>query len=233
MRRPLSGRWAAGAAAFVAVGLMVLATGIVASAGGAPAPELAATPTTTPTTTDDTLFVSYTVSGETTLAKFGSSVAISGELDSTIDLATGALTGTINLRDAAGTFLGFGAVPTKATTHFVQDGPVTGTFSGGIVDATVSLFLTLPEHTVSVNGTELDIGPGCRTAQPSVVRIQGPLNLLGTTNFLSRLTIGNFTGCGVGENLDPLLDGLVAGTNNLLATTLTLRCSAQGCTPSS
>ncbi|HEX9337639.1 MAG TPA: hypothetical protein VF892_17220 [Pseudonocardiaceae bacterium] len=194
-----------------------------------------AVPTTAPpvlTTTDSTLFVSYFVDAEVTLAKLKSSLIMGrGRFDAHVDLVTGTITGTLTLPPSRGTFLSFGFVPVGATTRLTEDGSVTGTFSAGIADVTAHEFVGLGAATV--NGTALDVGSSCQTAQPAVIRIRGPLNLLGTSHFTSTFTVPGFAGCGATENLDPLFDGLVAGPNNVLATTLTFRCSADSCPPDS
>lgn len=195
-----------------------------AAAVEAPADTTTTTPPPAAAPSPD-LFVSYTLAGETTLKKLKSSVLVKGELDTTINLLTGQLTGTITIDPAPGTFLGFGVVPVSATTHFVEATPVSGVFQNGDVNASVGLRLLLQDS--SVNGTPLTtLGNNCEAIQPLEVHIEGPLNLLGTTNFLSLVTVSNFEGCGTTENLNPLFDGLVSGPDNPLATTLTLRCSS-------
>ncbi|HEX4705166.1 MAG TPA: hypothetical protein VH352_23760, partial [Pseudonocardiaceae bacterium] len=94
-------------------------------------------------------------------------------------------------------------------------------------DVTANEFIGLGG--VDVNGTPLDVGSGCRTARPAAIRINGPMNLLGTSHFVATFMVPPFGSCGVGENLDPLFDGLVAGPGNELDTTLTFRCSADTC----
>lgn len=183
------------------------------------------------TSADTSLFVSYFVDGETTLAKLGSSLVLGrGRFDAHVDLATGTITGTLTLPPSRGTFLGFGFVPTGATTTLTESGPATGTFQNGIADVTANEFIGL--GAVTVNGTPLDVGADCRTAQPAAIRIHGPLNLLGTSRFTTTFVVPALRGCGATEDLDPLFNGLVAGPDNVLATTLTFRCSADSC-PSS
>jgi hypothetical protein len=122
-----------------------------------------------------------------------------------------------------GTFLSFGFVPVNATTTFTQQEQAHGSFINGIVDVTSNLELSLSN--AKVNGTKLAVGPSCRTVTPVPVRITGPLNLLGSSNFTTSVTIPRFTGCGTTENLSPLFDGLVSGSGNELDITLNLRCS--------
>jgi len=205
--------------------LLALVLLLSACGTAAPAPEARLS------AADSSLFVSYFVDGETTLAKLGSSLMLGqGRFDAHVDLATGTITGTLTIPPSRGTFLGFGFVPTSATTTLTSAGPAMGTFQDGIADVTANEFIGL--GAVTVNGTPLDVGPACRTAQPVAIRIHGPLNLLGTSRFTAVFSVPALSGCGATENLDPLFDGLVAGPNNVLATTLTFRCSADSCPPS-
>jgi hypothetical protein len=169
------------------------------------------------------IIVGYNISGRTTLKKLGSAVLLTGRFDAVVDGVTGTINGTITIEPAAGTFLSFGFVPVNATTTFTEQGDATGTFTNGIADVTSQLELGLSD--ARVNGTKLDVGSACRTVTPVAVRINGPLNLLGSSDFTTSITIPQFTGCGVTENLDPLFDGLVSGPGNELDITLTLRCS--------
>lgn len=178
---------------------------------------------------DSMLFVSFTLDGKAVLGKLGSAVVLNpGTFDATIDLTTGALTGTITLPPAAGTFLAFGFMPVGATTSFTEQGTAGGTYNGGIADVTAYIVLGLSKTTV--NGTALDAG-ACATAQPVVVHMTGPLSLVGSSELSAPFTIPLLRGCGTTEHLDQLFDGLVAGPGNTLDARLTLRCSGPACSP--
>jgi hypothetical protein len=186
---------------------------------------VAAAPNATPTADDPPgIIVGYTINGATTLKKLGSAVLLTGKLDTTVTVngLNGTILADIGIDRAVGTFLSFGFVPVTALTTFTQTQQAKGTFINGVVDVTSDLELSLSG--TSVNGTPLDVGPACRTVTAVPVRITGPLNLLGSTNFTTSVTIPRFTGCGTTENLDPLFDGLVSGPGNELDITLTLRC---------
>jgi hypothetical protein len=213
-------------------------TSVTCTADPAPADALAAVPVTgnavavapkaaANSALDDPpgIIVGYTIDGRTTLKKLGSAVLLTGKLDTTVtvDGLNGTVSADIRLDPAVGTFLGFGFVPVNATTTFTQQQQAHGTFINGIVDVTSNLELSLSD--AKVNGTKLAVGPACHTATAVPVRINGPLNLLGSTNFTTFVTIPRFTGCGTTENLSPLFDGLVSGPGNQLDITLNLRCS--------
>lgn len=84
---------------------------------------------------------------------------------------------------------------------------------------------------VKVNGVPLDVGPDCRTATPMDVTLaahsgqlpSGPNTGVYSIQFGGPLTgsavVPRFTGCGVGENLDPILDSSISGTQNYIKLT--------------
>jgi hypothetical protein len=175
-----------------------------------------------------TISVSYWVDGVSTVAKLGSSLKIGrGRLDANVDLATGAISGDLSLPSSVGHFLSFQFLPVSSTTDFIPDGPSTGTYQAGILDATTKVFIRLRD--LRVNGTPLDAGPSCRTVTPAELHIRGPLNLLGTSNFSTTYTIPPIAHCGNTEDLDPLVRAMISGPRNPLQLTLTFRCSGAGC----
>jgi hypothetical protein len=172
--------------------------------------------------------VSYWVDGVSTVAKLGSSLRIGrGRLDANVDLATGAISGDLTLPPAVGHFLSFQFLPVSSTTDFIPDGPSTGSYKAGVLDATTKVFIRLRD--LSVNGTPLAAGSTCQTVTPAVLRVRGPLNLLGTSNFSTTYTIPTIAGCGTTEDLDPLIRAMISGPHNPLQLTLTFRCSGSGC----
>lgn len=84
---------------------------------------------------------------------------------------------------------------------------------------------------VKVNGVPLDVGPGCRTVTPMDVTLaahsgqppSGPNTGVYSINFGGPLAgsaaVPRFTGCGAGENLDPILDAAISGTQNYIKLT--------------
>ncbi|MFD9889297.1 hypothetical protein ACFWY9_08145 [Amycolatopsis sp. NPDC059027] len=111
-----------------------------------------------------------------------------------------------------------------------------GRFDGAILGSSGRAPITGKLSNVKVDGRVLDVGPNCRTAQPASVTIKSLLPLQAnnpppvkvTTTFATP----PFAGCGVREDLSPLLTGLVAGPGNTLVTNLKLRCIGSGAPPS-
>ncbi len=70
---------------------------------------------------------------------------------------------------------------------------------------------------LAVNGVPLNVGQHCQTATPTKVIFTGKTpqySLLTGGPVTGDVTIPQFTGCGVGENLAPLLDASVSGPQN-------------------
>ncbi|MFF0103719.1 DUF6801 domain-containing protein [Streptomyces hirsutus] len=145
------------------------------------------------------------------------------------------------------TFLAFGFTPVKATMVLKQTGPITihsrikmrlSDFRT-ITDTYVRAPLTLQVTDLEVNGTPLDVGPGCRTEKSLTSIEPDPANHPGdhlvlygrgeqdlgmpATGYLllsggvlsGEATVPAFTGCGAGgENLDRLLTASVSGPGN-------------------
>jgi hypothetical protein len=136
---------------------------------------------------------------------------------------------------AKATFLGFGFMPTSAvmqlseigTINIVTVGPATA--CPPICPAlptitTVSSRVVLRIYDVTVNGAPLNVSPHCQTAPFDVVLYgrsdSSPPYQFSTGGPLTgTVTIPSFTGCGVGENLDPLFTGAVSGPGNYIKLT--------------
>ncbi|WP_217143661.1 DUF6801 domain-containing protein [Streptomyces sp. AC627_RSS907] len=143
------------------------------------------------------------------------------------------------------TFLTFGFTPTKATMVLEQTGPLTIDSAGTTdfvftsTDTYVRVPLVLRVTSLEVNGTPLDVGPGCRTEKPLTSPEPDPAKHPGdhlvlhgrgeqttgepATGYLllsggpltGEVTIPAFTGCGAGgEDLDRLLTASVSGSGN-------------------
>jgi hypothetical protein len=70
---------------------------------------------------------------------------------------------------------------------------------------------------LAVNGVRLNVGQHCQTVAPTKVTLAGKTpqySLLDGGPLTGDITIPRFTGCGVGENLDPLLNASVSGPRN-------------------
>ncbi|MGI5169519.1 DUF6801 domain-containing protein [Spirillospora sp. CA-253888] len=125
---------------------------------------------------------------------------------------------------AAATTLQFGFMPVTAKMELTQvDAPARMDGSmvpGGGFTVTARTRMTIRLHDVRVNGTRLDVGPRCRSVRPAEITLTG-----GTPEYKSILlggplrgvyTIPPFTGCGVGEDLSPLLTASVSGPGNAI-----------------
>jgi hypothetical protein len=125
------------------------------------------------------------------------------------------------------TLLTFGFVPVSATMEITQLGNMNIVTVGpgptnislptiATAQGEVSLRLT----DAHVNGVPLDLGPNCRTAHPVVLSLQGstfadtPYRVQFGGRLNGDISIPSFTGCGVGEDLDPLLTASVSGPGN-------------------
>jgi hypothetical protein len=130
------------------------------------------------------------------------------------------------------TVLGFGSIPITASLHLnqvVRNGtitPITVKTSGLIVPpfkrkpAVVTGLLNVRVSNVKVDQVPAHVGPNCHTVTPLKLRLVGhpPGYDLFTGGPLSgKQTIPPFVGCGIhGDNLDPLLTGMISGPGNLL-----------------
>lgn len=169
------------------------------------------------------------------VAKIGSDLSFGhGSFDGALTGISGAvpLHGTLTLPPASGYFVTFHFMPVTATATLVPDGEATGTATiisqGGLsadTDLTVKEFVQLTD--VKVDKVPLEVGPNCRTATSALVHVKALLPLVkpGAPKVVtSSFTLPAFAGCGVTEDLSPLMTGLVSGPGNTLTTTLTLRC---------
>ncbi|WP_326701023.1 hypothetical protein OG909_29235 [Streptomyces sp. NBC_01754] len=142
--------------------------------------------------------------------------------------------GRRQLPPAKATFLTYGFMPTTATMELVQVGP-----PALITSISDNSEPTQPEYTtveaeldirikdVQVNGVPLDVGPGCHTVEP----VKQVLHAFGTSNPPTGYTVERggtmdgetyvpaFTGCGVGEDLSPLLTASISGPGNYIKIT--------------
>jgi hypothetical protein len=150
----------------------------------------------------------------------------------------------------SGTFLGFGFMPVSATIQLREVGTVNIYVVGNAVApytkptvATVYTLVTLSvAKTIYVNGMPLNVGPACRAASPFVITLSGtnkskppygplPYGVFAGGPLTGEITIPPFTGCGVSENLDPLLTATVSGPRNFTLQTQGLVCIAVGPPP--
>lgn len=153
------------------------------------------------------------------------------------------LIGELTMPPSPGYFVVFRFMPVTNATSLVQLGDATGTADLTDLEkvhTVVRIKFNLVISDVRQNGVPVDVGSNCRTATPIDLTLDGHINLTapvvpptgpyppekraGTVK--SSFAIPAFTGCGVTENLSPLITGLVSGPNNDLITYLGKLCFA-------
>jgi hypothetical protein len=144
--------------------------------------------------------------------------------------------------DSRVSILGFGFMPTTVSTQVRQaPGPASagnslGNFRGDLWNqislpttaentAWVRTYVDVKAKDALVNGTPINLGPNC-TAKPVLLKMSSYLGddhigksvfTNGGTYTAANLTIPSFTGCGVGEDLSPLLTATAAGSGNYVS----------------
>jgi hypothetical protein len=133
------------------------------------------------------------------------------------------------------TFLSFGFVPTTATLQITQTGTLNIATVGGVQNGTqvlkfskVQSLASIRVEKVLVNGAPLNVGRDCHTVRPFPLVLTGkPPYSLNTGGVLKgTITVPSFTGCGVGENLDPIFNATVSGPGNFVQLTQGTLCFA-------
>ncbi|EMD22345.1 hypothetical protein [Amycolatopsis azurea] len=185
------------------------------------------------------------------VAKLGSDITFpQGRFDGSLLGLSGKvpITGKLAIPSTSSYFVSFRFMPATGTVELIPDGDATGTVEVktgattnckavgtnlcGDSDVTSKVFIKLSD--VKVDGKVLDVGPNCRTAQSVAVNIKALMPLgfpAPSVKATSTFSTPGFTGCGVREDLSPLLTGLVSGPGNTLVTNLKLRCVGSGPPP--
>src|SRR5215469_5959696 len=117
---------------------------VTALTGLLAAVTIAATPAAA--SADTVLKVRYPVNGSTFLKAANASITLGpGKLITSVDLNTGAVTASLNLPPATGSFKELGLIPVTATAAFIQNGPTTGTvdLNTGAVTTTSNITLQI------------------------------------------------------------------------------------------
>ena len=125
------------------------------------------------------------------------------------------------------TFLGFGFVPITATLEVKELKPITVTIvfqPNSNIKTTGTTKVSFQLSNATVNGVPWkNLGSHCQTSKPIKLRLVGrgnTANQSGFWNFAAGGTLGGFvkvppfTGCGVGENLNPLFTASISGPKN-------------------
>jgi len=195
MSRLLRTRAARGATATALAGLVVAFT-----IGAAPAASAA----------DTVVKIRYPVHGSTFLKAANATVNLGpGTLKSKVDLNTGAVTASLNLPPATGSFKELGLIPVTATVAFIQNGPTTGTKSS----------ITLQITSLSVAGLPVPVGPACESANPASISLasQPGFSVVKGGTVSGTYTVPPFAHCGL---ITPVLNLTITGPGNTISLTL-------------
>lgn len=169
---------------------------------------------------DTSVTVTYPVTGNTHIKAINSTVSLGpGTLTSTLDLNTSAVSATLSLPAATGTFKELGFIPVTATTQFIQDGAATGSADLSTNTVSVTSQTTLQITKLSVAGLQIPVGRSCetRTAATITVNSQPGFTVLGGGNLAGTYTIPRFSHCGLAT---PLINLTIPGSGNTITLTL-------------
>jgi hypothetical protein len=195
--RPLRTRLAA-----IAAGAAVLAAvGVSATAG--------------PAAADTVINIHYPFTGTTYIAKLKTTVNLgSGTLAASVDLTTGASSGTLTLPPQTISVKELGIIPVTATSEMIQNGPATGTanLSTNTISSTASVTLKL--DSLNVAGLNLPIGNHCETTPFDISISSGTgFTISGGGPVNGTYTIPAFRHCGLNT---PLINLTIPGSGNTI-----------------
>ncbi|HWE89895.1 MAG TPA: DUF6801 domain-containing protein [Pseudonocardiaceae bacterium] len=130
------------------------------------------TSTTASSSGGGSLHLNYAVNGTSHLQSLGSDIPVGpGTLGVDVNLASGALSGPLTLPNNTTSFNLFGFVPGTATVALIPQGPVTGTFQQGVVNADVKETIRLVD--VSIYGVPIvSNSTTCQTTSPSDIQLK-------------------------------------------------------------
>lgn len=179
---------------------------------------IAATPAVS--AADTAVKVKYPVHGSTFLKAPNATINLGpGTLRAKVDLNTGAVTASLNLPPATGSFKEFGLIPVTATAAFIQNGPTTGKVDLSTGSVTTTSNITLQITNLSVAGLPVPVGPACESATPASITLtsQPGFSIVKGGQVSGTYTVPPFANCGL---TTPLLNLTIAGPGNTLSLTL-------------
>jgi hypothetical protein len=191
---------------------------VTALAGLVAAFTIAATPAASAAGT--VLKVRYPVHGSTFLKAANATVNLGpGTLRSRVNLSTGAVTASLNLPPATGSFKELGLVPVTATVAFIQNGPTTGKVNLNTGAVTTTSSITLQITSLSVAGLPVPVGPACESATPASVSLasQPGFSIVKGGTVSGTYTIPPFAHCGL---ITPVLNLTITGPADTISLTL-------------
>lgn len=158
--------------------------------------------------------VEYDASGTTHIASTDSTIELGPTvLSSSVDLATGEMTGSMALPGTRTSFEVAGFIPVTADVAFEEAAPTVGSVTahpeggGSYVEATASYHLRLSN--IKVAGFPTFPGPFCRTIEPVTIHVTTPdgerFDLFTGGRLTGEYAIGDFQNCGLNTWLINLL----------------------------
>jgi hypothetical protein len=169
---------------------------------------------------DTIVTLRYPVTGTTHLAAPNADLPLGpGKLTSSADLNTDAITATLKLPNATGSFLELGVVPVTATAQLINNGPTTGTVNPNTGAVATTSLITMKIISLSVAGIPQPVGNSCETSTPVSVSVasQPGFSILKGGNLAGTYTIPPFANCGL-ETL--VINLTLPGPNNTITLTL-------------
>jgi hypothetical protein len=186
-------------------------TGLVAAFTIAAAPAASA---------ETVIKVIYPVHGSTFLKAANATVNLGpGTLRSKVNLNTGAVTASLNLPPATGSFKELGLIPVTATVALIQNGPTTGKVNLNTGAVTTKSSITLQITNLSVAGLPVPVGPACDSATPASVSLasQPGFSIVKGGTVSGTYTVPPFANCGL---ITPVLNLTISGPANTISLTL-------------
>jgi hypothetical protein len=163
-----------------------------------------------------TLHATYKVTGSTFLKAPNATLPLGpGKLAANVSLKTGAVRAALTLPDATLTFKQFGLIPVTATTHFINNGPTTGTVNLNTGAVTSTSHITMQIVSLSIAGLPVPVGPACESSTPAVIHVasQPGFNILKGGNLAGSYAIPAFANCGL---VTPLINLTLTGPGNTI-----------------
>jgi hypothetical protein len=192
----------------------VRTTAAAATVGLAAAFTVAAT--AAPTSAASTIRATYKVTGSTFLKAPNATLPLGpGKLSANVNVSTGAVKATLTLPDATLSFKQFGFIPVTATTHFINNGPTTGTINLSTGAVTSTSHITMQIVSLSIAGVPVPIGTACESSTPAAIKVasQPGFNVLKGGNLAGTYTIPQFANCGL---VTPLINLTLTGPGNTI-----------------
>ena len=163
-----------------------------------------------------TIHATYPVTGSTFLKAPNATLPLGpGKLSANVNVNTGAFKATLTLPDATLSFKQFGLIPVTATTHFINNGPTTGTINLSTGGVTSTSHITMQIVSLSIAGLPVLIGPACESSTPARIRVtsQPGFNIVKGGNLAGTYTIPQFANCGL---VTPLINLTLTGSGNTI-----------------